>query len=178
MITTNNPIIEKNNQQYFVSNQLTDNYLSQMVDFAHTDQQVIDNTSDKKRFFSLETAQEWLKKAQKYFFALSPIENKKELAGIIWFEKLELPKTLKTKYPNSDWTFGIRIYEKYRGNGLAIPFMKVSFETFFKKFKNTPIWLSTNVTNQTATKLYQKFGFKKIGEENNKAYFLYELDHC
>lgn len=177
MTNISNYIVGKNKDQYCIGNELNSGFLLQMIKFAHTDQQIIDHTSDSQRFSSLESAQKWLKKASKYFFTLSPIKNQNNLAGIIWFENLELPKILKDKYSTSDWTFGIRIYQSHRGNGLAFPFMQTAFKKFLQQFPHQPVWLSTQLSNQTATNLYQKFGFKKIGEVNNKAYFLYELDN-
>lgn len=167
-------MVGKNKDQYFVGKQLTNEFLLQMVEFAHTDQQIAAHTSDTQRFSSLENAQEWLKKAQKYFFTLYPVKNRNNLAGIIWFEKLTLPPTLEAQFPHSDWTFGIRIYQPHRGNGLALPFMKTAFKEFLQQFPYQPVWLSTQLNNQAAINLYQKFGFKKIGEVNNKAYFLYK----
>lgn len=155
---------------------LTDNILDQMIGYAHTDQQVIDQTSDSKRFSSLESAQKWLKKSRKYFFALSPIENENELAGIIWVEEKKLPKHLKAKYPNCNWTFGIRVYEKFRGQKLSKPFMEHAFKEFWKLEPNTDVWLTTKSTNKVAMSIYEKFGFKKIGEYNNKAYFILAAD--
>jgi len=167
-------VFDKNNKEYNSTADLTNEFLEQMVSAAHTDQQIIDQTSDAKRFSSLASALEWLKKAKKYFFALTPIENKENLAGIIWFEELALPPTLKTTYPNSDWTFGIRIYQPYRSQGLALPFMKIAFKSLSELLPNQQIWLSTQLSNQVAAGLYQKFGFKKIGEVNNKAYFIFQ----
>ncbi|MCC6711477.1 MAG: GNAT family N-acetyltransferase [Candidatus Pacebacteria bacterium] len=167
-------IFDKNNKKYKLTTELTDEFLNQMIAAAHTDQQIIDQTSDSKRFSSLASTLEWLRKAKKYFFVLSPIKNQTNLTGIIWFENLDLPPTLKNKYPNSDWTFGIRIYQPYRSQGLALPFMKIAFQNLTKILPNKQIWLSTHLSNQVAAGLYQKFGFKKIGETNNKAYFIFQ----
>jgi len=165
-------ITNKNGDQYLLTNNLTTNFLQQLVDFAHTDQQVMTQTSDPSRFTSLTTAQTWLKKTQKKFYLLSPTTEPTSLAGVVWFEMLPLPTQFQEKF-QVDWTFGIRVYEKHRHRGLAIPLMEKAFSDFLPNLTNKKVWLSTKTTNSTASSLYEKFGFKKIGELNNKAYYIF-----
>jgi len=162
-------VIKKN---YIFSKKFDSNHLEQMVEYAHSDELVISQTSDAIRFSSINSAGDWLNKSKKVFFLLSPIDDKKKLAGIIWFENLNLPESFKEQ---SNWTFGIRIYKNHRGNGLAKPFMKKSFEEFEKLFPNEVVWLSTQSSNEVAQNVYSKFGFKKIGELNNKKYYTFKL---
>jgi|SaaInlStandDraft_5_1057022.scaffolds.fasta_scaffold104730_2 ribosomal protein S18 acetylase RimI-like enzyme len=159
-------------ENYIFSKKFDSSHLKQMVDYAHNDELVINQTSDAVRFSSLNSADNWLNKSKKVFFLLSPIDDKKKLAGIIWFEELNLPNSLKEK---SNWTFGIRIYKNHRSNGLAAPFMKKAFEEFEKLFPNESVWLSTKSFNEVAQKVYSKFGFKKVGELNNKKYYIFKL---
>ena len=53
--------------------------------------------------------------------------------------------------------------------------MKKAFEEFEKLFPNESVWLSTKSFNEVAQKVYSKFGFKKVGELNNKKYYIFKL---
>lgn len=174
-MTVKHTILEINNKNgipYLITRILTKDFLSQLVTYAHTDQQVISQTSDANRFSTIDTAELWLKKTKKSFYLLTAKSDPNNLAGVIWFEELKLPEIFAEKY-NINWTFGIRVYEKHRSQGLALPLMQVAFKDFLQQLKDKKIWLSTKISNATASSLYEKFGFKKIGEYQGKNYYIF-----
>ena len=145
-------LTDKNGKNYTINNDFSTQELTQLVSYAHTDQKVITQTSDAKRFSSLESAQKWFEKSEKIIFTLYQ-EISNELAGIIWFENLDLPAPFKKNNPGINWTFGIRIYQHHRGQGLSKPFMEACFAEFHTLRPTESVWLSTGVANTTAQKM-------------------------
>ena len=55
-------------ENYIFSKKFDSSHLKQMVDYAHNDELVINQTSDAVRFSSLNSADNWLNKSKKVFF--------------------------------------------------------------------------------------------------------------
>jgi len=163
-------ITSKNNLNYQISEGLSDEDFAQIIVFAKTDSIVAEQTSDAHRFENKETAQSWLQKNNKKFYTLHKT-NDHILAGIIWFEPLTIPDQFINDYPDCRWTFAIRIYKNARGEGLSIPFMKTCFADFWQKNPNKTVWLSTRINNSIPQHIYEKFGFKQIGINQERTFF-------
>lgn len=140
---------------------ITEKQIGQLIHFANTDPEVRKFTSDPERFRDRKAFEEWKEKGR----AIYTLTDKSgDLLGIVWFGKKELPAQKFTQEFNSrDYTitFGIRIYGKARGKGLARPFMLEAFKRFSPK---EGVWLETSSENIAASRLYTKFGFQQVTE--------------
>jgi len=151
------------NKDVFVQQGILDCQVDQLINFSHTDPQV-QGTSDPKRFFDRQSFNQWLEQG-KIIYTLT--DNSKNLLGIVWFSQKEAP--VKTK---ANFTFAIRIYGPARGQGLSYDFMKITFDDLVNrssdKSKIVGFWLETSVDNIPAIKTYEKFGFQKISQKDNR----------
>lgn len=140
---------------------ITKNQIDQLIKLTKSDPIVQRCTHDPERFKNKKTFNAWRK--GKTIYSLT--DAKGNLLGLSWFGK---KKNLLA--PNTFYTFAIRIYPPVRGKGYALRFMK---EAFYK-FKPKSVWLSTRRNNIPAIKLYKKFGFKKLGEDESdrRVYFI------
>lgn len=141
---------------------ITESQIDELIHYSNTDKQVLSFTSDKTRFANRQAFNSW--------YLVNPtiytlVNKKGNLCGLIWFQD----ETLKD-HPDFDITFAIRLYAEARGKGLALEFMKKAFNTL----KPQNVWLKCSADNLPAVTLYQKFGFKLVGEpdKNNKIIML------
>lgn len=151
---------------------LNNHHQQAVIEATKHDQMIINNTGDAERFSSLEKLTDWLS-GNRLFYILTPKEKPNELAGLIWFSAEDLREELANQLEaKTDWTFAIRLYEQARGQHLSTPFMQQAFKYFWQDHPEQPVWLSTQADNELAKKIYQKYGFKLIGELANRAYYL------
>ena len=107
------------------------------------------------RFKDEDSLEKWSEKGKLIFCLMM----QDDLGGLIWFSKSE-----NKLAPNAETTFAIRLYDEYRGKGLAKPFMTLSHFLLPKLMDvsgNT--WLETDMDNSTASSLYSSFGYVDAG---------------
>lgn len=160
---------------------ITDKQIEELVHYSQTDPGIIKCTHDKDRFPDM-SAYHNFPPTEKTVYILSN-ENDK-LLGIIWFHYMEIPNRTFDKPINKEdftITFGLRIYRKARGKGLAHKFMKIAFSHFlnsreYEKLGRKNIWGDAYSWNIPAIKVYKKFGFKEITEpdEDDRIILLYK----
>lgn len=141
----------------FVEQGILDCQIDQLIQYSHSDPEVLKFTSDSTRFTDKSAFQQWQQQGR-IIYTLSDLQ--KNLLGIIWFGQKDPPINL-----NANFTFAIRIYGPARGQGLSQEFTKITFDDLLKNQKNshiTAIWLETKQKNFAAIHVYQKFGFKKV----------------
>lgn len=110
-----------------------------------------------ERFTSPESIDKWFSKGRELHWLVS---DSGDLAGIIWYGQSYLDNTATG--PN--YTFAIRLYDRYAGKGLAGTFMRQSLKIFAEHIRVsgaefTGIWLKTDVVNAAAVAAYTKFGY-------------------
>lgn len=140
---------------------LTDKQIRQLIEFTSTDEAVQKFTSDPKRFKDFKTAKNWVKKPTLKVYAL--VNTKGNLAGIAWAE--EKPWN---SYPT---TTGIRVYEDYRGKGVAASFYK----EILGKIQGE-VWVMISADNLASIRLHEKLGFIRVTDpdENGKIFMIKE----
>lgn len=134
-----------------------------------SDSDLIENTSDKKRFGE-GSYEEWYSK-QRTPFAL--IHEKTEtVTAICWFGPKEFGRKsmkylsaeeLKDEYApaEGEWhTISYRSYNPFRGRGLMRGFVDYATKEYLKAFPNAKIWAIINTTNPASLKLAEKLGYK------------------
>ena len=126
-----------------------------LIQQSQEDDLILKNTSDKKRFNSIEAFNKWREEKKPMIYWLVNKDNK--LSGLIWFRK----------HKNKDkiWTFAIRTYNDGRGGGLSYPFMREShralLQDLIKEHKAIKsILLETNSNNGAAIRIYKRLGYK------------------
>lgn len=150
-------------QDVFVQQGIIDCQIDQLIDFSHTDPDVKKYTSDSSRFQDRVAFSRWLGQGRIIYTLIDRHQN---LLGIIWFGQKDPPVNA-----NANFTFAIRIYGSARGQGLSQEFMKTAFNDLLKNQQNSKItgfWLETSIDNSVAIHTYEKFGFQKIGQQNDK----------
>lgn len=155
-------------EEIFVQEGISEKQIEELLCYSKNDKEIIKFTSDTKRFSDRSAFDLW--KQNKQIFVLT--NSTKDLLGLIWFGKKEMPHDLNQKYPDYQTTFAIRIYDKARGKGLSRWFM----EEAFKHVHDKHIWLQCDSKNEVAQKLYAKFGFKPIDKstKTNSVCMIYE----
>jgi len=151
------------NKDVFVQQGIIDCQIDQLIEYSHTDPNVKKFTSDPTRFQNRNTFNKWLEQGRLIY---TLIDKQNNLLGIIWFGQKEPPIQM-----DANFTFAIRIFGPARGQGLSQIFMKTAFVDLLKnqaKSKITGFWLETSVDNFAAIHTYEKFGFKKIDQKENK----------
>ena len=150
-------------QDIFVQQGIMDCQIDQLIEFSHSDPEVKKYTSDPSRFQNRTAFSRWLEQGRIIYTLLDQHQN---LFGIIWFGQKDPPIKI-----NANFTFAIRIYGAARGQGLSQEFMKIAFNDLQKNQKNSKIsgfWLETSIDNLPAIHTYEKFGFQKIGQQDDK----------
>jgi GNAT superfamily N-acetyltransferase len=118
------------------------------------------------RFKDPEAFQRWVEK-DRYIHLLTSAEG--DLCGIIWYgrEAMPLAEDVSTA-PN--YFFAIRLYDGYRGKGLAKPFMRASLNDLAawlddegKLESCRGVWLETSADNSAAMAIYPAFGYQEVG---------------
>jgi ribosomal protein S18 acetylase RimI-like enzyme len=150
-------------QDIFIQQGIIDCQIDQLIEYSHSDPDVQKFTSDPIRFQNRQSFSQWLGQGRIIY---TLIDKNNNLLGIIWFGQKDPPIKLDANY-----TFAIRIYSSARGQGLSQTFMKSAFDDLKKNQKKSQItgfWLETSSDNFAAIHTYEKFGFKKISEVENK----------
>ena len=146
---------------------ISEKHIEELIIFSNVDPEIIKNTNDPKRFKDREAFESWISKGKKIYVLT---RDAQDLLGIIWFSK----KGIEIEgFENHGITFAIRLYGDARGKGLSKSFAKKSIEKlketdFYKNHDKQGIWLDTFIHNKTAHILYEKLGFKKVGEKNGR----------
>ena len=152
----------KINQDVFIQQGILDCQIDQLIEYSSTDPEVKKFTSDPKRFADKKSFFAWQQQGRIIY---TLVDNYKNLLGIIWFGQKDSP----LKNLSANFTFAIRIYGSARGQGLSQDFMKTAFADLQKNHQDSQItgfWLETHQDNLSAIHVYQKFGFKIVGQEN------------
>jgi ribosomal protein S18 acetylase RimI-like enzyme len=120
-----------------------------------------------ERFSDASAVERWLQKGREVY-ALTPNKN---LAGVIWYGEKKFPLQVPgdgSSLPRH--TFAIRLYDNYRGRGLAKPFMQDTLKDYmetlyYQGLTDTVngLWLGVDVDNEPAKKLYSDFGYMRVG---------------
>ena len=160
----------KGNSGTFFAEGITSFQINQLIHYSRQDLHVRHFTSDAKRFSGTEEYYDWLKKG-KAIYTLS--NTKGDLSGIIWFAARSVPEANFTEDLNpSDYflTFAIRMYSSVRGKGLGGDFINTALKKFKDRFmtEDLAIWLEVSEDNAPAINLYNRVGFKKVTQPNNK----------
>jgi ribosomal protein S18 acetylase RimI-like enzyme len=146
---------------------ISEKNIPELIKYAREDKEVKTQTSDfinsdgsPGRFSSLLAYEVWEKKGRSIYTLLN---KDHEFRGIIWFS--HEPEVFN--HSTYDFTFGIRIYGKARGVGLAKPFSQAAHEHFqmsntYLKSENRGIWLRTNSDNIPAITTYKSLGYTQI----------------
>ena len=151
------------NKDVFVQQGIIDCQIDQLIEYSHTDPDVKKFTSDPTRFQNRTAFNKWLEQGRIIY---TLIDKQNNLLGIIWFGQKEPPIQM-----DANFTFAIRIFGPARGQSLSQIFIKTAFIDLLKnqiKSKITGFWLETSVDNFAAIHVYEKFGFQKIAQKENK----------
>lgn len=138
-----------------IKNFLTSKQINKLIYYSNNDLKIKKFTHDSKRFKDLNSFNVWFTKDIQ-IFVLTNSSN--DLLGLIWIK----PKV--NPYSKYKHTFAVRVYKPIRGKGYAYDFVKNVLSTL----KVDGLWLSTNIKNIAALKLYNKLGFKQIGKEDDQ----------
>ncbi|MBP9670460.1 GNAT family N-acetyltransferase [Candidatus Woesebacteria bacterium] len=155
---------------YLVVRGISEGDIAKLIQYARVDQDVKTHTSDylnadgsPGRFNSLESYRTWEKKGRIIY---SLLDKDNEFVGIIWFS--HEPQTFDNV--TYDFTFGIRLYGKARGIGLAKPFYKAVLVDLlssreYQESQNKGIWLRTSADNIRAVQTYKSLGYTEINHD-------------
>ncbi len=165
-----------------ISEELAPNQIVQLIKHSASDPLINRHTSDGARFKDKESYNKWKEKKRNTYILTDASLN---LLGFIWLGKSNLPaeRSFTENINASDYgiTFAIRVYEPARGKNVALRFMEDSV----KRFKESDVylgalkkgvWLEVSFDNKAAVRVYEKFGFKKITEPDEKRKILMVLD--
>lgn len=115
----------------------------------------------KKRFSSLEAAQQWHDHHERVVYTIARCA----VAGLIWFGR-----SSSDQAPGA-YTFAIRMYAEAQGKHLARPFMNAVHADFREQSGySDEIWLDTATTNDAAIALYHKVGYADVRTVNDRIY--------
>lgn len=151
---------------YHLNFSFTDKQIKQLINYSSTDPLVLQFTSDAKRFKNLSTFEAWLGKNPSYFVFSDKGEN---LIALVWFSHKKMPIS---GFAEFNWSLALRVYGEARGKGLAKEFLNLALTIFKNQSPDRKIWLATSFDNLAAIKTYQKLGFKKVSEPNEKGKIL------
>lgn len=167
------PLVPARMDQYKFKKGITEDQIEQLVKYAQTDPDVINNTADTTRFKDKETFKEWIKIKNATIYTLS--DSEQHLLGIVWVHPKPFPERDFTREFNpSDYpeTIAIRMYGEARGKGLAFDFIKKAIQDYGK----VNMWAETTQDNSAAVKLSHKLGFEQVSkaDENGKIIMIVE----
>jgi ribosomal protein S18 acetylase RimI-like enzyme len=131
-----------------------------------------------RRFKSRDTFEEWWASHDGLATYVLLANDKRDLAGLIWHRPSALPKEQitppNTQASNANHTFGVRLYEPYRGRKLAKPFMRTSLLDYMEQPEVADdfngMWLTTrsNPKNAAVQELYRSFGYERYALSADK----------
>jgi ribosomal protein S18 acetylase RimI-like enzyme len=153
----------------------TEKQISELIDHTNSDELIKQNTSDLERFKDREIFEKRMAEKVRSYYVLSDAFG--SLAGLIWFGERKFPEVELSEQINKEEygaTFAIRLYGKYRGIKLGLPFTQAVMKHYFeseeyKALGKPKLWLATKSTNAAAIKLYQNLGFHEIQTKENHA---------
>jgi len=151
---------------------ITTHHVKKLIYYSSNDDLVLKFTQDRKRYRDLKT----FNKGKNSRFYYSLVGRKNEFAGVVWFSKKAIPnKNFLVEFDSKNYgiTFGLRIYGKFRGRGLSLPFLKEAIKRYkktksFKENKANKFWISTSFDNLAAIVTYTKCGFEKVSKKDPK----------
>lgn len=165
-------ITNQENKQFSLWQGLGKIHQQAIIEATNNDPLIQTQTNDQKRFKSLEQFDQWLEQRTRRFYLLTPQNEPDQTAGFAWFSQEKLPVEATQAWANdSQWTFGIRLYQAARGQRLSIPFMTAVFQDFWQNQPHEPVWLSPKKSNEVAQKIYTQFGFEFVGEKDDKLFY-------
>lgn len=125
------------------------------------------------RFKDIDAYYKWAEKDRLVYLLLNKAEGEdaRDVGGIIWFGKRENEHI----DPSYSLTFGIRLYEGCVGKGLAVPFMKATHEDLARFYPGEAVWLDFAEENIAARKAYESFGYKHLGEADERVIMGYHI---
>ncbi len=127
-----------------------------------SDTELMQNTSDRTRF-SPDAYDAWLSK-ERYPFAL--VAEDGSLAALIWYGPEEMPTG------GAGDTIAFRSYPPYRGRGVMTDFSRFVMELHEKRRAEHQLWLATDAENVAGIRLYEKLGFVRHGEEDDRLFMV------
>lgn len=166
-------LTDQTGNQYSLWHGLNQSHEKALLDFSKNDPLIGENTGDTTRFATPAKLHEWLS-GERIMCVLTPQAKPDEMVGLIWFSREPWPLAVgdqATKH--SLWTFAIRLYGAARGQRLSSPFMQKAFAYFQQKHPDEVVWLSTKSTNQISQKIYTRFGFTKVAEQDERSFYVY-----
>lgn len=106
-----------------------------------------------------------------YTWALDSQKNRRiytlaneAIGGLIWFSQ--------ESYGDATYTFAIRLYDCFRGQGLASVFLQATHRDFATLTDNPKIWLSTDTDNAVALGLYENNGYITVAEADGRVHMI------
>lgn len=118
------------------------------------------------RFYDEECVRKWMSIGRVAYMAF----DFDSLAGISWFREASLPTSNDDRY---NFTFGIRLYEGYKGKGLCIPLMStVHLDMAERSPQDGGVWLSAKSENTGAISKYLQFGYRLETEQDGLVYMV------
>ncbi len=132
----------------------------QIIELTKRDSQVCKLTDDPDRFADQETLTQWLASRDRSTYAVLDLEN--QVVGSVW---VTLKQCENSAIPEEfGCTFAIRLYEKARGAGLAVPVLHIVITHFingqmYKESQHPGFWLRIKMGNEPAYRTYSRFGF-------------------
>ena len=156
-------------KEFKLKKQLEKKQIRQLLEISQFDSLIKKFTSDEKRFKDLVSFKTWSKHTPDKFVFLDEEDN---LIALVWFSHKKMPIS---GFAEFNWSLALRVYGEARGKGLAKEFLDLALTIFKKQSPDRKIWLSTSFDNLAAIKTYQKLGFKKVSEPNEKGKILMML---
>lgn len=118
------------------------------------------------RFRDIGSALLWHNQGRRSIYTL----RGNELSGLIWYDLRYRPDL------NADYTFAIRMYKEAVGKKLAHGFMKAAHLDFAEEKGSPAVWLETDEHNNAAVRLYNKFGYETVLNNNSRLTMVYKVD--
>jgi len=164
-------------ERFILNRGVTQKQVLHLIELAGSDTEVRAQTSDPKRFAGRSELERWLAK-RRIIYTLT--DDADELCGVAWFGEEKMPiRTPIEDYNPEDYgvTFAIRTYGKARGKGVAGGLLSgaikdVVTRDWYGKLQNNGIWLETSDSNAPAKKLYEKTGWTRVSDPDEKGRIL------
>ncbi len=156
-IYDNNTIIKIktiDGQEFILKLGLTQNQSRQLITYSLQDKLVAEFTSDLERFKNIQSFYTWLEKGKCIY---SLVDTRDNLYGIVWFSAKDMHKY--------KITVALRLYDKARGKGLAVKFLKTAIKYFNYSFG---IWSIVNKENVASIKTHLAVGFRPVTKQDNQ----------